>query len=119
MMYSSRFRTAHRADYTPARSQRPKQKVPEDVDSRMHERRSKNRSRLTTCPPVKESRDGGEDHVSPVWKTKICNMGESKQNRRSNPSGPITVSGTREAVLQQPSKQELFRPRRKKQNSKG
>src|SRR5262245_37139697 len=92
--------------------------MPKHIHSRMHQRRSKNGIGAPPRPSVKKSRDGSENHVAPIREAAIRNMREAKKQRSSPPARKVALRSPREQVLQQSAEQKLFRPRRKKQNSK-
>src|SRR6516225_12238304 len=56
-----------------------KQKMPQRVDKRVHNRRSKDRSRRAPRPAVEQSSDRGEQDVAPVGKSSVGDVRKPEQ----------------------------------------
>src|SRR5882672_3676925 len=91
--------------------------MPQDIHGGVDQRRSKNRARLAPRPCVEKARDGSEQHVAPVGKAHVGDVGETKKKGSGPPAREFAFGSTSQHVLEQAAKKKLFRPGGKEENA--
>src|SRR6266404_8127947 len=91
--------------------------MPQDVHGSVDQSRSEDRARLAPRPSIEKARDGSEQHVAPVGKAHVGDVGETKKKGSGPPAREVAFRGTGHHVLEQAAKEELFRPGGKKENA--
>ena len=67
------------------------QEVPGGVDGGVHQGGSKDGTGLPPGPSVEKAGKGGENHVAPIGKAHVGDVGEAEENRGGPPSGKIAL----------------------------
>src|SRR6266481_1187812 len=85
----------------PSNLYRTKEKMPSDVHGGVEQRGGENRAGLAPRPAVEKTGDGGQDHIAPVGKAHVGDVGEAKENGSGPPASEFTMRGARKHVLKQ------------------
>src|SRR6266446_1906545 len=72
--------------------ERSEKEVPGDVHRGMDQCGGENRAGLAPSPAVEKAGDGGQDHVAPIGKAHVGDVGKAKDNRGDPPTDGITGS---------------------------
>src|SRR5882672_2335166 len=91
--------------------------MPQDIHGGVDQRRSEDRARLAPRPSVEKARDGSEQHVAPVGKAHVGDVGETKKKGSGPPAREFAFGSTSQHVLEQAAKKKFFRPGGKKENA--
>src|SRR5690242_2334741 len=91
--------------------------MPSGVHGAMDQCGSKNGSGSAPRPAVENSRDGRQNHIAPIWESQIGYVGEAKQDRSGPPAGNFAFGRAGQKILQQATKEKLFRPGGEEKNA--
>src|SRR6266446_10258821 len=91
--------------------------MPQDIHGGVDQRRSEDRARLAPRPSVEKARDGSEQHVAPVGKAHVGDVGETKKKGSGPPAREFAFGSAGQHVLEQAAEKKFFRPGGKKENT--
>ena len=63
--------------------------MPQDVHGSVDQSRSEDRARLAPRPSIEKARDGSEQHVAPVGKAHVGDVGETKKKGSGPPAREV------------------------------
>src|SRR6266403_2133140 len=81
--------------------------MPQDVHGGVDQRRSEDRARLAPRPSIEKACDGSEQHVAPVGKAHVGDVGETKKKGSGPPAREFAFGSTSQHVLEQAAKKRL------------
>src|SRR6266850_6076234 len=67
------------------------QKMPQDIYASMDQGRCEDGSRLAPRPAIEEAGDGSEQHIAPVGKAHVSDVGETKKKGSGPPAREVAL----------------------------